>query len=270
MQASRFTNSRPILALRRSEILRAPRLRWRFSSLSDTDILLASYPKSGNTWVKLLLCTLITSRDVGFDESELIIPSIEKIRRCSVSSDSRQGRIIKTHDRFRGYAMRSGRGIYLLRDGRDVAVSYFYHYVRVTRYEGSFSQFLRRFLLGRLDGFGTWACHVIGWMRSDWTASGRLLVVRYEDLLDNPSERVGQIADFLGLERSAEEIEKAIELNTASRMREKEFGATVLAGGSGVPFVRSASAGGWRGVFSDSDHDAFMSAAGQALHLVGY
>jgi hypothetical protein len=71
--------------------------------------------------------------------------------------------------------------------------------------------------MGRLLGNSSkWAYQVVGsWSENveSWTARirGRILCIRFEDLLENPERQFSGVVDFLGMNATPEQVAKASE-----------------------------------------------------------
>lgn len=240
----------------------------RHRGVSPSDSFLASYPKSGNTWMKFMLAQSLGGAAVDFDSVEGLIPDVGT-HRGTPQLLPNQGRLIKTHEPYRPSLRRHyRRAIYMVRDGRDVAVSYYFSMLRTGLFDGSFSAFLDRFLAGRIGGFGAWHEHVLSWLE----AEPRPLVLRYEDLLDDPVGGLREATTFVGMSLSDERLQEIVEANTADAMRSKESGTRIDRERvrSDINFVRSASSGEWREHFSGDDLSRFVGLAGTALDRSGY
>jgi hypothetical protein len=238
--------------------------------LRDHDVLLASYPKSGNTWVRFMLGQLLAGREVTWDDLGDFVPMVNRTRH-STGHLASGGRLVKTHDqRLRAYRTPGRRAVYLVRDGRDVAVSYYHHQIREGTFVGEFDGFLERFLAGRVDRFGTWSDHVKSWTGGEGPPS--LLRMRYEDVLADPSASLAEICSFIGLAVERDLIDRIVTDNRRERMRAKERDSSYLDSRrvQDVPFVRAARAGDWRHVFSEQDRRRFLEAAGDDLVRLGY
>src|SRR5207253_5494584 len=95
----------------------------RALTIYPDDVFLVSYPRSGNTWTRFLIGNLLSINEpVNFANIESKIPEIynnpnRKLRRLP------RPRIIKSHEVF---DPRYKKVIYIVRDPRDVAVSYYH------------------------------------------------------------------------------------------------------------------------------------------------
>lgn len=260
-----------VARLRRDPRLRRRAVRLRHRGLSSADAALASYPKSGNTWLKFMLGQLLGGNELDFDSVEAVIPNVGAHRSAPRLLPS-GGRLVKTHEPFDAAGGAFGRVVYVVRDGRDVAVSYYFHKLRRGEQVGRFPDFLREFLTGRADGYGGWGEHVRSWLNSPFAAAGTLHVLRYEDVLAEPVAAVEAAATFLGAPVDPVRTAAVVAANAADRMRAKEPTSMHLASDTrrAVPFVREAAAGGWNRWFSDDDRRCFMSVYGDELELLGY
>lgn len=217
--------------------------------LFPDDTLLVSFPRSGNTWLRFLIAGLVfPDRSPSFTNVEHTIPDSIVLNRRQLARIPRP-RIIKSHEYF---DPRYPRVIYIVRDPRDVLLSY-YNFYRKQRYIDDgypMDRWVERFIKGDLHPFGSWGEHVGGWLGARGHSPGFLLA-RYEDFLADAAKELARIAEFLGIEASAERLARVIELGSAEKMRSLEKKETSGWGGAGkwrsdVPFVGRASAGGWR------------------------
>jgi hypothetical protein len=213
------------------------------------DVFVVSYPKSGNTWVRFLIAHLVAEgRPVDFSSVQEIVPGIDWLSAKKLSSLTRP-RILKSHEYF---DPRYEKLLYLVRDPRDVVVSYNHHDIRRRLFPEGYpmEQYVARFLAGRLDPYGSWHEHVGSWLGARDGDPGFLLV-RYEDLSAAPQQGLRRIADFLGLRPSDAELGLACERSSFEAMRKLERFQAETAGNLSrarvqQPFVRSGTVGGWR------------------------
>ncbi|HYU45811.1 MAG TPA: sulfotransferase domain-containing protein [Terriglobales bacterium] len=245
----------------------------RLAVLPD-DILLASYPKSGNTWTRFLIANLVfpdQTVDFGNLHQFVLDPAVTPQR------DFRRAprpRIVKTHGSF---DPRYRRVICVVRDPRDVALSQ-YHYLRKLRkIDDKFplDSFIDRFLAGQLKReLGSWGENVGSWVAARHRHPGFLLL-RYEDLLAETARELTRVAHFGGFPADPERVSQAVERSSADRMRksEKEQGERSMLikdSRQDIPFVRSAKSGGWRSDLPESQVARIEAAWGGIMACLGY
>jgi len=230
----------------------------------NNDVFLVSYPRSGNTWVRFLLANLIAydkNGPVDFYSVHRYIPDMQIQSHLSFLKKLDSPRVIKSHTEWDpGFR----RVIYLLRDGRDVMVSY-YHYLRN---KGSFTGSLLDFMRED-DAFPSqWTRHVSSWLDN---FEGDLLLVRYEDLLANPEGELRRMADFIGLPCDKERIAFAMKYSSFKSMKriEQEKGRPYN-NAPGMDFVRKGQSGDWINYFDDKCKIIMKKYANDILYKYGY
>jgi hypothetical protein len=245
---------------------------YRHLSVSERDTFLVSYPKSGNTWLKFMLTHLLTGLEADFDHDSAVIAEVGDHRGAPGVLPG-GGRLIKSHEPYAGPTKRVYRkAIYLIRDGRDVAVSYYYTLIRRGLYEGEFGPFLRLFLGGAVDGYRPWHEHVESWLDSPLRQGGSLLVVKYEDLLKEPVESLSAAMTFLGKPVARERAEETVGTYSVEGMRQREQGSRFHERQKrrDIMFVRRAESGDWVRTFTPDDEELFSRVTGDLLQRLGY
>lgn len=239
------------------------------------DTFLVSYLRSGSTWARFLLGNLIHQHEaVNFTNVTRLVPSIYEFPDRKLRS---LPRVMKSHECF---DPRYPQVIHLVRDPRDVAVS-FYHYCLKTRVlEDGFplDEFVTRFLTANVvlyaDRLGSWEDHTASWMRMR-QGRGNYHLIRYEDLLANPRSELAKLAPVLRIDVSPERVERAIQLSSAQNMRsleKQQWRQWTATKGSreDIPFVREAKAGGWRKQLSSASVERIEAAWGATIESLGY
>ena len=162
--------------------------------------------------------------------------------------------------------------LYLVRDGRDVAVSYHRNFQRLGFGEMGVDRFVDLFTEGRVGPYGSWQDHVTAWTRFVETSPSPATLVRYEDVLADPFATLAKAIDQVQLPVDSDRLQAAIDNNSVPKMREKEAASSFLGARStgGGSFVRTASAGGWKGQLDDAVLGRFETAAGSTLTALGY
>jgi hypothetical protein len=234
------------------------------------DILLASYPNSGNTWMRFLIANLVhPDREVSYGNLHQLVfdPDV------SVKRDfdrAPRPRIVKTHGSF---DPRYRRVIYLVRDPRDVALAQ-YQRLRQLRSIGdefSLDNFIERFLAGgdavslvSTDHFGSWGENAGSWLAASFRHPG-LLLLRYEDLLADAARELTRVAEFAGLPETTERISQAVARSAPDKITDSEKEQ-----GRDVPLVPSAKSGGWRSDLPKPLVARIEAAWGDIMACLGY
>ena len=254
-------------------LLRRERACREYTPFAD-DICVVSYPKSGGTWLRFLIGNLIRPQTaVTFANIETTAPSLyhnpdHRLRHAP------RPRILKSHEAF---FSRHGRVLYLVRDPRDIAVSYYYYLIKFRELPPGYpiADYVPRFMREDFDAkYGPWDDHVLSWVRMR-QGDPRFLLMRYEDLLNDSKGELGRIARFIGIETDEARLRRAIELSSADRMRKlektqsREWSATSKSR-QDMPFVRSATAGSWGGELPAASVELIESAWGSVMQTLGY
>lgn len=251
-------------------------LGWKGRGLTvyPDDTFLVSYPKSGNTWMRFLITNLIfTGEPTSFLNIERRMPEIYVHADWILRRMSRP-RYFKSHECF---DPRYKRVIYVVRDPRDVAVSFYHHCIKFRWIPDGYpiSTFVERWMESSFQPeYGTWQEHVQSWLRMRRGGDGFLLV-RYRELQNRPAEELARIARFLGLQRSGEQIARAVELSRADRMRVLEKNQQrrwVLTRRTRLdkPFIRKATVGDWLTALPKESVELIESAWGPMMEQLGF
>jgi hypothetical protein len=223
--------------------------------------------------MRFLIANLIYSEEtITFANIERKIPDVYKNTRRQLLQTPRP-RVLKSHEYF---DPRYKKVIYIVRDPRDVAVSY-YHFDRKRKKFGDgypVDQYIARFIAGEVDDYGSWKENVASWLATR-QGSESFLLLRYEDMLEHGAAGLAKVASFLGIERSPGQVARAVELSSADHMRsleKKEGGAWVGTKKTrqDIPFVRAARSGGWQSVLPESLVAGVESAWGPLMESLGY
>lgn len=256
--------------LRAQSFLRTVVMRYRSARLDPSDVILGCYLKSGSTWLRFMVADLLGGSP-DFDSISQQLPELGYHDLPSALRLPAGGRLIKSHDPATRMSSAARNALVMVRDGRDVAVSYYFYSQRTQGYSGSFQQFLQLFVEGKLDGYTPWHQNVMSW----FTPRGERrhqLVVRYEDLLTRGSSELGRIADWLELDVAAADLERVYNAHAPEQMRALEGKATIFTDhhDPSVPLVRSAQSGEWQQYFDTGMLRYFEDRAGAALKRLGY
>ncbi|KAG6424013.1 hypothetical protein SASPL_114422 [Salvia splendens] len=219
-----------------------------------TDVILASFPKTGTTWLKALLYS-ITHRDDAVPPSthpQELVPSLEtnlyirKRTQCDTKMqeylDEKEGRILATHAPYQ--ILRDSldscdcKVVYVTRNPKDTLISMWRFVQKLDgvgddpwRLEAAVDQFC--------DGmvpFGPYYDHVLGYREESVRRPQKVLFVSYEELKEDTRSHVRRIGEFLGCPFGGEEeVEKIVERCSFEILSNQEINKSSELPDSGFP-----------------------------------
>ena len=195
----------------------------------DTDIILASFPKSGTTWLKALTSALMErSKNHSFDHHPLlsdsphgIIPFLE----LSVYQESSSPNLAKfsslprlfsthmplhaMHETLKGSPCKI---VYLCRNVKDTLISWWFFRSAVNKIEPIRSlveSTFEAFCNGTIYYGPIWE-HVLSYWRRSLENPKQVLFMRYEEMKAEPRDQVKRLAEFLGCPFTTEEEDNGL------------------------------------------------------------
>lgn len=247
---------------------------------------LASYPKSGNTWLRVFLANVIAggrepvplselprycedearpelfSAVAGRPSTELDFAEIAELRpqvHALIAARASGTRLVKSHNRagtFDGHPLHNmtvtAGAVYVVRNPLDLAVSMTHHFglsldEAIDRL-GSDRAATANDRLFVSQILGSWSQHVGSWAD---IASERVVVLRYEDLLAKPGKYFVKAARLLGYGQDRARIERAVRHSSFEQLAsmERRHGF-VEASDKGTRFFRKGRMNQWREALS--------------------
>ncbi|WP_135502005.1 sulfotransferase domain-containing protein [Roseovarius aestuariivivens] len=250
--------------------------------MKNSIVWLASYPKSGNTWLRIFLANYLANspKPLGINQVQLFGFGDSKPQRYqqvaggrvdtsnphatlqlrarvlqAIVANNADVNFVKTHN-IRGDAMQvelipakfTRSAIYVIRNPLDLVLSYARHYGLTPEKTVE--------AIGRSDNanapdasttwqfLGTWSEHV-----KSWTHGTRfpVLPLRYEDMLDTPHESFSEALEFLGITPDPDRLDRAIRFSSFDELskQEEKSGFTERSPHS-ERFFASGKSGGWK------------------------
>jgi hypothetical protein len=239
-------------------------------TIRPTDVFLCSYPKSGTTWVGYLLAQLLkknAAEQLGLDSFNQYVPDINLIytKRGSLAECAGlpDPRFLLCHATYQPLFPKV---VYVLRDPRDVMVSYWHYQKLISRdFDASLLEFLNSDI---------WPCH---WDQhvGSWLLPARhpnLVVIRYEDLHVNPLAEMLKVKQLAGANWSDQQILAAIDASRFDRMRaaEDKFGIKAKVGDPRERFIRRGKSGSWKQEMGPAELAAVEDRCGEIMREFGY
>ena len=233
-------------------------------------IWIASFPKSGNTWMRAFLCSYLyldlDKENFSFDLLNKIkrFPNINQLNDIGIKPKSfidvarswiaaqnhinlnSKINLLKTHQAFGSFenffftdSINTLGAIYLVRDPRDVLISYAKHMKQdidktldlVLEDDSKGNLFEgKNNVIGEVRG--SWSQHYNSWKYSNLKEK---IIIKYEDLINNPFNTFSKVINYLNylfqklsfsLETNDERIRKCIEISNFNNLQnlEKKLG----------------------------------------------
>lgn len=271
-------------------------------------IWLASYPKSGNTWMRAFLHNLLRDPHDSYDINKITdfsvsdssinwyqtqtrkpwaewkpieVARMRRTAQVSVCASRGDDTFVKTHNasvRHLEYPLiypdLTAGAIYIVRNPLDVCISLTHHY-------GCDVDAAIKIMADETTGspindklvyevHKSWSTHV-----DSWTSQARpgLIVLRYEDMLHKPLKAFGGLVGFMGLKPppSRQRLERAIERSSFRTLRQQEDQKGFKERSPHAQkFFREGRAGQWREVLTQSQIDLIVDRHKEQMQRFGY
>ncbi len=216
-------------------------------------LFIAGLPKSGTTWLELMVSSYPGYSLVAIPEPSLREYATGGTHDFDLPADTFkrfENKLVLSKLHVHGSGHNVGLllahevpVVVLFRDLRDVAVSYC-HYVARTAWHPQHGDYVDLSLEEALTLFGeTLLIDYVRWVESweQYAGQSWLLSLRYEQLLEDAKSALTRVAEHFGLPAESERIEAIVAENDFSRLRERQDSQP-----NGQGFFRSGRAGDWR------------------------
>jgi len=269
--------------------------------LRDSDIIIASYPKCGTTWMQQILLTLLFEGDKSKVPRPMAqapwIEAVASFKRLNAPPNhmgrhmtvdelaawdgstefapASPRRVFKTHLNVELLPWKGGlkglgkaKVVLVTRNPKDACVSLFHHArdSQPLNYRGDFQHFTSElFLKGNVISGCFWAFHS-GWEEAAESTSG-VIWVSYEELKRDPAGAIRRLAKFLEIPMTEETLSKTIAGSSFSAMKQSFAEADAKMEAAGVKtkrgHLRKGEMGSWR-----NDIDGALLVQFEAVHAL--
>ena len=267
---------------------------------------LASYPKSGNTWVRMFLNAYTTGfpleinsafqfvmGDIYPEGMQMLCPRPLSTLNTAQQYMYHTGMLLnlllygpsrdvclKTHNAkcrvedIPTIPPAISRGaIYVIRDPRDVVVSVSHHFDltidKAIEFMNNKKQGAQHKDTNLVHILLTWSLNVLTWTEKNKDVP--VTIIRYEDLLDDPETNFRKILENFGIKKVREERFKfALEESTFERLRGYEDKHGFREKAHGEKFFRVGKKGQWKDILTEEQVQKIEEDHGEIMEKHGY
>ncbi|XP_041435012.1 sulfotransferase 1C2-like [Xenopus laevis] len=262
---------------------------YNFQARED-DILIATYPKSGTTWMQEIVDLILQEGDVQKSMRApcyVKVPFIDQVPKknmptgVELAQRMASPRILKTHLPINllppSFWEKNVKVVYVARNAKDCMVSYYY-FQKINKClpdPGTWDNYFSAFLSGDVP-WGSWFDHVLGW----WKAMDKhqILFVFYEDMIKDPMHEIQKVMKFLGKDLSDEVLENIKFHTSFQAMKENPMTnystlPNIIFDQTISPFMRKGIVGDWKthflvaqNIIFDEEYKKKMEGSGLNFH----
>ena len=273
-------------------------------------IWIASYPKSGNTWLRIFFSCLqeegAAIPDINGIETDGIASSRMAFEQCTgldstslsnqeitslrpgvydmLSRMAQKKMVIKVHDAFQLLAnsthlfpiTATQAACYLIRNPLDVAVSYANHNGQsidetIKKMNDHESELSKQVL----NAPPQLPQYLGSWSRhiKSWTETSPypVCIIRYEDMLQKPVETFSKAANAVGIHKTSAEIASAIDASAFDKLKNQELEFGFRERPhTSSQFFRSGKAGSWRDSLTERQAGLIIEENAEIMQRYGY
>ncbi|MCJ8328878.1 MAG: sulfotransferase domain-containing protein [Lentisphaeria bacterium] len=264
---------------------------WNDFKFRDSDIIIATYAKSGTTWMQQILSQLLFNGEAGLDVADmspwmdLRVPPKE-IKLAAVEAQTNR-RFIKTHLPVDALVFsEKAKYIYIGRDGRDVIWSMYNHHVNandawyealndtpgrvgppIEKPPASITEYFDQWLAGNGHPWWPFWENVSSW----WAIRNRPNVhfVHFNNLKSDMPGEIRRIADFIDVPIDEEKWAAILHHCSFAYMKENASKSVPLGGafwdGGAQTFIHKGTNGRWRDSLEDDESQKYEHRAKEEL-----
>lgn len=229
----------------------------------EDDIFVVTYPKCGTTWTEQIVHLILNNGEQGEQLITDAAPWLETLPRrpggIQAFLQTLAGRRLFTSHLplalMPDLTAVKGKYIYVARNPKDTAVSYYHHDRSKMGYEGSWAEHLDLFMQGQVM-YGSYFENILPWWQASQTAPN-ILFLKYEDMKADLAGAVTQIADFIGVPMDQLLLERVVAGSSFKAMSTNEkTNFNWVPQREGLPtHFRKGMVGDWRNQFTSEQSE---------------
>ncbi|XP_070206124.1 sulfotransferase 1B1-like [Littorina saxatilis] len=228
------------------------------------DVIICSYPKTGCHWIWEITRMLLSDcTELDPTEKELCMMEWQS---QDTLDPLPSPRVLNTHVLTRQMNPKllnvRSKIVFMLRNAKDTAVSFYHHHLKLPEYEykGSWADYLDLFLTGKVD-YGSVFDYMRDWERFiEHHPDFPLIVMTYEDLKEDPVREIDRLSQFLNKRQDRDFLQKVADACSFKRMRDRK-GHNWLTNGGETIFYRKGEVGDWKNWFTVAQNEHFDKVA---------
>lgn len=210
------------------------------------DVFIITYPKCGTTWAQELALSIMSNIDPELKEQDMFVRSpfleLEYLMggqrpegddspavRCKFDSinyadELKSPRVIKSHlplNHLPTDLLNQAKVIYVCRDPKDMAVSYYHMISRLELVEGTtLRQFMDLMMSGNVP-YGSYFSHLAYHWKPEIRDHPNFKTIWYEEMKEDVNKVIDDLQEFLGRKLTEEKKTELITRSTINSMRER-------------------------------------------------
>lgn len=264
---------------------------------------LASYPKSGNTWFRIVLSNVLhdsadpvsinrinkgtsassrelINRALGFDSLLLTQAELDKLKPAIYTwyaQHTNKIRYFKTHSAYIDSATGCRGAIYFIRNPLDVAISFAHHchfsidYAIKIMADPQYATIPTQYGNSHYvrERYLSWSRHVQSWTLQN---TMDIVVLRYEDMTYDPLNTFKKAFDFIQTPVLESVLIEAIEQSRFDKLQQQEqqFGFVEKSVRQKSNFFRKGKVGDWETTLSNRQIQRVIRTHAEIMHQYGY
>ena len=156
-----------------------------------------------------------------------------------------------------------------VRDPRDKLISEYWHsrnFPGHWAHKQAYKQSIKEFISHKLES-GEFEKETLNWIRI-WLENRDIkksIVVRYEDMLNDPKTTLGNIFNFLNFNIEQKKIDNIIDINSFAKITGRKRGES-----DDTNFIRKGISGEWKTIFSEEHKSQFSKIGEDVVERLGY